>query len=43
MTLGMSDPMEEVNKFMQDGIFIEEESLFDGVEDDRSFKDGGIE
>ena len=41
--LGMSDPMEKVNKFMGDGVFTEEGDLFDGVEDDRGFEDGSIE
>ena len=41
--LGASDPMEKVNKFMGDGVFTEEGNLFDSVEDDRGFKDGGVE
>ena len=41
--LGMSDPMEEVNKFMGDGVFTEEGNLFDGMEDDGGFEDGDIE
>ena len=41
--LGMSDPMEKVNKFMGDGVFMEEGNLFDGMEDDRGFKDGSLE
>ena len=43
MLLGVSDPMEEVNKFMGNGVSTEEGNLFDGVEDDRGFEDGGIE
>ena len=41
--LGLSDPMEEMNKFMRDGIFMEEGDFLNGVEDDRYFKDGSIE
>ena len=43
MSLGASDPMEEANKFMGDGVFMEEGNLFDGVEDDRGFEDGSVE
>ena len=43
MSLGMSDPMEKADKFMGDGVFMEEGNLFNGVEDDRGFEDGGIE
>ena len=43
VVLGPGDPMEEANKFMQDGIFMGKEDFFDGMEDDRSFEDGGIE
>ena len=43
MSLGMSDPMEKVNMFMGDGVFTEEGNLFDSVEDNRGFEDGGIE
>ena len=35
--------MEEVNKFMRDRVFMKEGNLFDGVEDDGGFEDGGIE
>ena len=42
MSLGTSDPMEKVNKFMGDGVFTEEGNLFDGVEDDGGFEDGGV-
>ena len=41
--LGMSDLMEKVNQFMGDGVFMKEGDLFDGMEDDGGFKDGGIE
>ena len=43
MLLGASDPMEEANQFMGDGVFMEEGNLFDGVEDDRGFEDGSVE
>ena len=43
MLLGASDPMEEANEFMGDGVFTEEGNLFDGVEDNRGFEDGGVE
>ena len=43
MTLGTSDPMEKVNKFMRDGVFMEEGNLFDGVEDNGGFEDGSVE
>ena len=43
MTLSPGDPMEEVNKFMRNRVFTEEGNIFDGVEDDRGFKDGSIE
>ena len=42
MTLSPSDPMEQANQFVRDGIFTEEGVLFDCVEDDRSFEDGGV-
>ena len=43
MSLGVSDPMEEANKFMGDGAFMEKGNLFDGVEDDGGFEDGSVE
>ena len=43
MLLGSSDPMEEMNMFMRDGIFMEEEVFLNGMEDDGCFKDGSIE
>ena len=42
MTLSSRNPMEEANQFVQDGIFTEEGDLFDCVEDDRGFEDGGV-
>ena len=39
----MSDPMEEADKFMGNRVFMEEGNLFDGVEDDGGFEDGGVE
>ena len=41
--LGTSDPMKEVNEFMGYGVFTEEGNLFDGMEDNRGFEDGGVE
>ena len=43
MSLGTSDPIEEANKFMGNRVFMEEGNLFDGMEDDRGFMDGGVE
>ena len=43
MLLGMSDPMEKVNEFMGNRVFTEEGNLFDGMEDNGGFEDGGIE
>ena len=42
VALSSSDPMEEVNQFVRNRIFMEEGNLFDCVEDDRGFEDGGI-
>ena len=41
--LSPSDPMEQANQFVRDGIFTEEGVLFDCVEDDGCFEDGGVE
>ena len=38
VSLGLDDPMEEVNKFMGNRVFMEEGNLFDGMEDNRGFK-----
>ena len=43
MSLCSGDPMEEVNKFICDGVFTEKGDFFDGMEDNRSFEDGSIE
>ena len=43
MMLGTSDPIEEANQFMVDGVFMEEGDLFDGMEDNGGFEDGGVE
>ena len=43
VSLGMSDPMKEANEFMGYGVFTQEGNLFDGMEDNRGFEDGGIE
>ena len=42
VALGSSNPMEKANQFMRDRIFTEEGDLFDCVEDDGGFKDGGV-
>ena len=42
MLLSAGDPMEETNQFMQDRIFMKEGDLFDSVEDNGGFKDGGV-
>ena len=43
VSLGMSDPVEKVNKLMGDGVFMEEGNLFDGVEDNGGFEDCSVE
>ena len=43
MLLGTSDPMEKVNKFMGNRVFMEEGNLFNGMEDNGGFEDGGVE
>ena len=40
--LSSSDPMEEMNQFVRNGVFTEEGDLFDCVEDDGGFEDGGV-
>ena len=42
VALSSSDPMEEANQFVRNRIFTEEGDLFDCVEDDRGFEDGGV-
>ena len=42
MSLSSGDPMEKVDQFMRDGVFTKEGDLFDCVEDDRGFEDGGV-
>ena len=42
MSLSSGDPMEKSNQFMRDGVFTKEGDLFDCVEDDRGFEDGGV-
>ena len=42
VALSSSDPMEEVNQFVRNRIFTEEGDLFNCVEDDGGFEDGGI-
>ena len=43
MVLGSGNPMEKMNKFMGDGVFMEKGDLFDGVEDDGYLEDGSVE
>ena len=43
MSLGSSDPMEEVNKFMGNRVLMKEGDLFNGMEDDGGFEDGDVE
>ena len=42
MLLSSSDPMEQTNQFMRNRVFTEEGDLFDYVEDDGGFEDGGV-
>ena len=42
VALSSSDPMEEVNQFVRNRIFMEEGDLFNCVEDDGGFEDGGV-
>ena len=42
VALSSSDPMEEVNQFVRNRIFTEEGDLFNCVEDDGGFEDGGV-
>ena len=42
VALSSSDPMEEVNQFVRNRIFMEEGDLFDCMEDDGGFEDGGV-
>ena len=42
VALSSSDPMEEANQFVRNRIFMEEGDLFDCVEDDGGFEDGGV-
>ena len=43
VALSSGDTMEETNQFMRNGILTEERDLFDCVEDDGGFEDGGVE
>ena len=43
MALSSGDPVEKTNYFVCDKVFTEEGNLFDCVEDDGGFEDGGIE
>ena len=43
VVLSLSDPVEEMNQFVRNGVFTEKGDLFDCVEDNRGFEDGSIE
>ena len=43
VALSSGDPMEKTNQFMRNRVFMEEGNLFDCMEDNGGFKDGGIE
>ena len=43
VTLSSSDPVEETNQFVRNRVFTEEGDLFDCVEDNGGFEDGGVE
>ena len=43
VSLSTSDPMEKVNEFMGNRVLTEEGNLFNSMEDDGSFEDGGVE
>ena len=42
VALSSGDPMEETNQFMRNRVFTEEGDLFDCMEDDGGFEDGGV-
>ena len=42
VTLSSSDPVEETNQFVRNRVFTEEGDLFDCVEDNGGFEDGGV-
>ena len=42
MALSSGDSMEETNQFLRNRIFMEEGDLFDCVEDNGGFEDGGV-
>ena len=43
VALSSSDPMEEANQFVRNRVFTEEGGLFNCMEDDGGFEDGGVE
>ena len=43
VALSSGNPMEKTYKFMRNRIFTEEGNLFDCMEDDGGFEDGGVE
>ena len=40
--MGSGDPMEEVNEFMGNRVFMEEGDVFNSMDDDRGFEDGSV-
>ena len=42
VSLGSGDPMEEVNEFMGNRVFMEEGDVFNSMDDDRGFEDGSV-
>ena len=40
--LSLGDPVEKMNQLIRDRVFMKEGDLFDCVEDDRGFEDGGV-
>ena len=42
VVLSSGDPMEETNQFVRNRVFTEEGDLFNCMEDDGGFEDGGV-
>ena len=42
VALSSGDSVEETDQFVQNGVFMEEGDLFNCVEDDGGFEDGGV-
>ena len=43
VALSLGDPVEKMNKFMRNRVFMEKGDLFDCVEDNGGFEDGSVE